>query len=114
MTNEEAARILDPDTSTEALRPYALDCVMRMAVVEEACRMAANALRATQGWIPVTKRLPEMGERVLTLDKWNHVSDRVLHQFKNGSVCFRPDGMQTGQCITHWMPILEAAKEIES
>lgn len=36
MTNEEAARILDPATSAEALRPYALDCVMRMAVVEEA------------------------------------------------------------------------------
>ena len=38
MTKEEAARILDPATSAEALRPYALDCVMRMAVVEEACR----------------------------------------------------------------------------
>lgn len=45
MTNEEAARILDPATSAEALRPYALDCVMRMAVVEEACRMGAEALR---------------------------------------------------------------------
>ena len=39
MTNEEAARILDPATSAEALRPYAL------AVVEEACRMGAEALR---------------------------------------------------------------------
>ena len=45
MTTEEAARILDPGTSAEALRPYALDCVMRMAVVEEACRMGAEALR---------------------------------------------------------------------
>ena len=45
MTNEEAARILDPATSAEALRPYALDCVMRLAVVEEACRMGAEALR---------------------------------------------------------------------
>lgn len=52
MTNEEAARILNPATSAEALRPYALDCVMRMAVVEEACRMGAEALRAS-GWISV-------------------------------------------------------------
>ena len=49
MTKEEAARILDPATSAEALRPYALDCVMRMAVVEEACRMCAEALRAREG-----------------------------------------------------------------
>ena len=45
MTNEEAARILDPATSAEALRPFALDCVMRLAVVEEACRMGAEACR---------------------------------------------------------------------
>ena len=45
MTNEEAAQILDPATSAEALRPYAPDCVMRMTVVEEACRMGAEALR---------------------------------------------------------------------
>ena len=49
MTNEEAARILDPATSAEALQPYALDCVMRMAVVEEACRMGTEALRAREG-----------------------------------------------------------------
>lgn len=49
MTNEEAARILDPATSAETLQPYALDCVMRMAVVEEACRMGAEALRRETG-----------------------------------------------------------------
>lgn len=48
MTNEEAARILDPATSAEALRPYALDCVMWMAVVEEACLISAEALRARE------------------------------------------------------------------
>ena len=49
MTKEEAARILDPATSAEALRPYALDCVMRLAVVEEACRMGAEALKGGEG-----------------------------------------------------------------
>ena len=45
MTNEEAARILDPATSAEALRPFALDCVMRLVVIEKACRVGAEALR---------------------------------------------------------------------
>lgn len=49
MTNEEAARILNPATSAEALQPYALDCIMRMAVVEEARRMGAEALRRETG-----------------------------------------------------------------
>ena len=31
-------------TSAEALRPYALDCVMRLAVVEEACQMKRGEL----------------------------------------------------------------------
>lgn len=65
MTNEEAARILDPATSREALRPYALDCVARMAVVEEACRLGAAALRERLRWIPVTERLPENEKDVL-------------------------------------------------
>ena len=62
MTKEEAARILDPATSAEALRPYALDCVMRLAVVEEACRMGAEALRAS-GWIGVKDGLPDSRDR---------------------------------------------------
>ncbi len=28
-------------------------------------------------WIPVKERLPEIGVRVLTLDKWGHIRDRV-------------------------------------
>ena len=37
MTNEQAARILDPMTSWKALAPYAQDGQMRLAVTEEAC-----------------------------------------------------------------------------
>lgn len=47
MTYKEAADILDPETSREALSPYALDCQMRMAVVNEACTIAAKVLRDT-------------------------------------------------------------------
>lgn len=45
MTRAEAARILDPETSREALLLYAEDCQLRWAVVNEACRMGAEALR---------------------------------------------------------------------
>ena len=45
MTHEEAAYILDPDTTREALRPYLYDPERRIKVVEEACRVAAAALR---------------------------------------------------------------------
>ena len=47
MTYKEAADILDPDTSREALAPYSLDCQMRLAVVNEACAVAARVLRDT-------------------------------------------------------------------
>jgi hypothetical protein len=45
MTKREAADILDPKTTREALRPYAYDGVRRLAVVEEACAVAAKELR---------------------------------------------------------------------
>ena len=47
MTYKEAADILDSDTSREALAPYSLDCQMRLAVVNEACPVAARVLRNT-------------------------------------------------------------------
>lgn len=47
MTYKEAADILDPETSREALAPYSLDCQMRLAVVNEACAVAARVLRDT-------------------------------------------------------------------
>ena len=47
MTCKEAADILDPDTSGEALAPYSLDCPMRLAVTNEACAVAAKVLRDT-------------------------------------------------------------------
>lgn len=45
MTNEQAARILDPATSREALAPYAHNGHLLLAVTEEACAVAAKVLR---------------------------------------------------------------------
>ena len=44
MTHEEAARILDPETSAEALREYG-DGTAQIAACDEACRIAADVLR---------------------------------------------------------------------
>lgn len=45
MTAEEAARILDPKASREALDCWAYDLEKRLAVWNEACRVAARVLR---------------------------------------------------------------------
>lgn len=44
MTKEEAAQILDPDTTREALAAYAYDPEQRIRVVEEARRIAEREL----------------------------------------------------------------------
>lgn len=46
MTREEAARILDPETTRDELLEY--DADTRLAVCDEACRIGADALRAQQ------------------------------------------------------------------
>ena len=46
MTREEAARILDPETSRDELWKYEADT--RIEACNEACRMGADALRAQQ------------------------------------------------------------------
>ena len=46
MTREEGARILDPETTREALWAYDTE-EERFAAVNEACRLGAEALRGT-------------------------------------------------------------------
>ena len=66
MTKEDAARILDPETTRNALSPYIYDPERRISVVEEACRIAAAALRTghsvdTDKMVPLTlEQLREM------------------------------------------------------
>lgn len=62
-------------------------------------------------WISVKDRLPEIGERVLTLDKRGRIGDREYYRFESGFICFRPDGLVPGKDITHWMPLPEPPKE---
>ena len=66
-----------------------------------------EAIKHTNRWISVKDRLPEVGERVLTLDKWGHIHDRMLYQSVDGFISFRPDGLKPGIDVTHWMQLPE-------
>lgn len=75
MTREEAIRILDSVTSMDALAEIEYYSGFRgqeavRKAVDDACILAVAALREQEArrWIPVTERLPEPGERVLTTD----------------------------------------------
>ena len=80
---------------------YEHSCSVRGCAI---LRSAAAALAKNQ-WINVKDRLPEIGLRVLTLDKWGHIHDRSLYRFNSGFLSFRPDGLKPGKDVTHWMPL---------
>lgn len=61
-------------------------------------------------WISVEERLPEAGERVLTLDTYGHMRDRSLYCFVDGHIVFTPDGLVPRKHITHWQPLPEPPK----
>lgn len=84
MTNDEAIRILDPETSHNALvkmmggrwyQPQAME------LLQEAQRMGLQALREKQvgGWISVKDGLPESPADVLVVVYWH-----VCYQTKDG------------------------------
>ena len=56
MTYEEAAKILDPETSREALLPYAYDPQYQQMLLRKACVIAANVL---ESYAALTVSCPE-------------------------------------------------------
>lgn len=107
MTNQEAAYILDPETTRKALAPYALDCQARMAVVNEACAVAAKALRET-GWISIKDKMPPTGVRVLVCRKTR--SGKVVEPGIAGFDGFFTVPVGRTKNVTHWMPMPKAAE----
>ena len=121
MSNEDAARILYPETRREALAPYAHDCQLRLAVTEEACTVAAKVLRNT-AWISVKDRLPEQDGWYLVYAPgyWGNshiygLDGMAYSNFKNN---YKDHwGIERGisrggaVIVTHWMPLPEPPKE---
>ena len=119
MTREEAIRILDPETTGEALAEieYYGGFSGRAAVVQavlDACVLAVDALREQEQrrWIPVTERLPDENNRwVLCL-----CVSGSMEVLKFDFTMWNWDAQYPGRCymenyVTHWMPMPEPPKE---
>ena len=111
MSNEDASRILDPETRREALAPYAHDCQLRLAVTEEACTVAAKVLRQT-AWISVEDRLPADERPVLTFIGYRNTGIGFITT--SSYFCFDPaphwqwDGLvRDDQRVLFWLPLPE-------
>lgn len=102
MTKEEAARILDPETSYEALLPYALDDQMRMAVITEACEVAARELRKPDGDL-VLKKAVEIAATVMQAVGLCRYKSVLRHKVQYNEACVR--------CISSWL-LEKARKEL--
>ena len=120
MTGEEAIRILDPVTTGEALAEIEYyngfsGKTAAVQAVSDACVLAVAALReqGERRWIPVTERMPEIGQKCLIANR-----EIVVRGW------LRPDGVwKTGVSsdeiwskfslyqLTHWMPLPEPPKE---
>ena len=122
MTREEAIRILDPETTGEAMAEieYYGGFSGRVDVVQavlDACILAVAALREQEQrrWIPVTEKMPKENHdgsvnAVLVTDGF------VQHMayFARGEWRFAESGEikePMWYSITHWMPLPEPPKE---
>lgn len=126
MTCKEAADILDPETSREALRPYDYDYQRRLQVVNDACQIAAEVLRNVSDtnvgdkWVSVKDRLPEDEKIVLIscicLD--GSTATDVMAFIKDGEWRWN-DGLpaefseKVKVPVTHWMFLPDPPKSEE-
>lgn len=124
MTREEAAKILDPETTLDTYAKISYyggfegENVWQDAV-NEACRMGAEALRALDAqekpesfgeWISVKERLPEPNVIVLCCTNKGYVDTDSFGRYSK--VFLKCDDMEgkVGQVIA-WMPMPEPPKE---
>lgn len=120
MTREEAIRILDPETSAEALAEieyyagFSGEEAVKKAV-DDACILAVAALREQEErrWIPVTDRLPNIFEGVLAYcpKRRNtyllYINARGEWHFFDKTVA----GALLDEAVTHWMPLPKPPEE---
>ena len=126
MTREEAIRILDPETTEEALAEIEYYAGFRgkeasIKAVEDACILAVAALREQEQrrWIPVTDRLPDSDDFVLviasgivgniTLD--NAIELAAFSEVEGWILEMWPE--LEDPKVTHWMPVPEPPKEMD-
>ena len=113
MTREEAIRILDPETTGEALAEIEYyngfgGKTAAVQAVSDACALAVAALREQEQrrWIPVTERLPEYGQEVLVY------TGNTLKPIVMAYTFWRKD-YDTWLHVTHWMPLPPAPEDMK-
>ena len=119
MTREEAIRILDPETTAEALAEIEYyngfnGKAAAVQAVSDACVLAVAALREQENlrWIPVAERLPEKNKEVVGWYK-----DNPFSPFRYGIVSWNGHGwvftyaQRYVDAVTYWMPLPEPPKE---
>ena len=125
MTREEAIRILDPETTGEALAEIEYyngfsGKTAAVQAVSDACILAVAALREQEErrWIPVEERLPGDDHDVLIVGSGNPVKNVRLENSLEIARFSKDDGWIL-ECwpdwetpiVTHWMPLPEPPKE---
>ena len=127
MTREEAIRILDPETTGEALAEieYYGGFSGRAAVVQavlDACVLAVEALREQEQrrWIPVTERLPDNKEhdwvlaQVVEDNGFMHIPKVMEYRQQRNDWFEETYGWLSEHngafTVTHWMPLPEPPK----
>ena len=111
MTREEAIRILDPETTGEAISEieYYGGFTGRTAAVQavsDACILAVAALREQEQrrWIPVTERLPDKPMKCLVYTERGEYGGYEITYYNQGFY------LQYSN-VTHWMPLPEPPME---
>lgn len=129
MERAEAMRILDPETRSEALEPCRLDCELMRAKMEEACRVAAEAMRESEQlrnqlilrndellklreqvpkWVSVEERLPEDCDYVFARVFEDGKRDACFGWYYRRYKCWyvlTASRVRRDVTVTHWMPL---------
>lgn len=123
MTIEEAIRILDPETTAEALAEVEYYGGFRgnealVKVCEDACIVAVDALKRTR-WIPCSERLPEDGQDVLCWYQYFRYGN-YNRLWQTYGIGFQYNGHWGGEVSTgrdtkvlFWMPLPEPPGEVQ-
>lgn len=109
MTIEEAIKILDPETTREALSACCDKGEMNR-LVDEACETVCAAFRDQQ-WIRVEDKLPEKNVSVLVCA--SHWIRCMIAEYDGGGVWMDDRCRAMTYTPIHWMPLPEQPEEVQ-
>lgn len=117
MTIEEAIRILDPETTAEALAEVEYYGGFRgnealVKACEDACIVAVDALKRVM-WIPCSERPPEeKGCYLVAVKHWVDGKPVTREAFWNGADWLSCEKrVEITPRVTHWQPLPEPPEE---